>query len=144
MKLNSIDLLEAGSRTLLFQRGHHFDFFQFDPFETKEGGHLNDLILIYEIFSIGAEFFYHGIEVAATHRGGNIVTRSTLALRIVQTEFTNDHLPIPSPRISRSRETSGNSDRKLFARYLPRSFHETANKFVGRLNLRTTGVRSKA
>ncbi|MGH3851155.1 MAG: hypothetical protein ACRDRT_15935, partial [Pseudonocardiaceae bacterium] len=78
--------------TLLFHRSHYFNFFQFDPLETKERGHLDNLILIYEIFSIRAEFFNPGPEFAAAHGLRKIQTEPASTLfREVRTKFTNGH-----------------------------------------------------
>jgi hypothetical protein len=50
-----------------FPRSHEPDLFQFGPFHSKKGGHLNDLSFIHEVFWIRAEFFHRRAKILATH-----------------------------------------------------------------------------
>src|SRR5438445_3541464 len=80
-------------RAFYFSSGHGLDLLELGPLKTKEGCHLDDLVFIYEIFWIGAELFDSRFEVAATHSLWNFEANSALpAQRIMQAEFTNDHL----------------------------------------------------
>lgn len=95
-------VLAGHQRAFLFACGHDFDLLKLHSLKTKEGSHLNDLILIYEVLGVGAELLDAWLEFATTHAFRNVETKFTSAvLPIVQTKFTNDHfLLIPGRNAS--------------------------------------------
>src|ERR1051325_133000 len=80
-------------RAFLFTGCHDLNLFQLHALETEKGGHLNNLVLAYEIFRVRAELLEGWIKFAATQSLRDVESKRALAARaVVQTEFANDHL----------------------------------------------------
>ena len=79
-------------KPLYFYGSHGFNFLQFGSLKAKEGGHLNNLVFADKILWIRAKLFDSWLELAATHCLGDVqIKRAFAALRVIQTEFTNNH-----------------------------------------------------
>ena len=78
---------------------HKLDLLEFSPLKSKKRSHLGDLARAHEILRVGAELLDPRSKLTATHAFRYVEAEPTSAvLRIVQTEFANNHLALSFPR----------------------------------------------